>query len=94
MGIEIVDVLIDCVRLGRVALKVEGPPVPFWILVHNIAELSRKRSAGLGPPARRAQSSSVPGSRRGKRVGAIRGLTLQGFEVDVTALWILDQTVL
>jgi hypothetical protein len=29
VGIEIVDVLIDCVRLGRVALKVEGPPVPF-----------------------------------------------------------------
>ena len=118
MGIEVVDVLVNGVRLGRVALKIECSPVPVGILVHDVAELvqeeiGRARTAGetsppeLGPRLKAREEdfacSSGGGTYDGLRgldlawgqaVGAIRTLTLQFSEIDVTAFWVLDQTVL
>lgn len=42
MRIEVVDGFVNGVRLGRVALKIEGPSVPVGILVHDVAELVQK----------------------------------------------------
>jgi len=118
MGIEVVDVLVNGVRLGRVALKIECSPVPVGILVHDVAELVQEKigrartahetsppelGARLKPREEDFACSSGGGTYDGLRgldlawgqaVGAIRTLTLQFSEIDVTAFWVLDQTVL
>ena len=56
MGIELVDILVDGVRLCGVALQVEGSPVPVGILIHDVAELIQEEIGGL-----RAAGEASPG---------------------------------
>ena len=56
MGIEVVHVLVDVIRLCCVTLQVEGSPVPVGIVIDDVAELVQKkigrlRAAGEASPA-------------------------------------------
>ena len=56
MRIQVVDILVDSVRLGGVTVEVEGSPVPVRILVHDVAKLVQEKIGGS-----RTASKTCPG---------------------------------
>jgi len=48
MGVQLVDVFVDGVCLCRVALQVEGSPVPIGFLINDVTELIQEELGGCG----------------------------------------------